>query len=71
MHERAFPTTAEADLIERLRAAQDTVVSLVAILDEQVIGHAMFSMLTAPFRALARDPSRLSRNTGEGASPRG
>jgi putative acetyltransferase len=54
--EAAFPQPAEADLVDRLRADGDSVFSLVAIDDGHVIGHILFSKLTAPFRALGLAP---------------
>lgn len=42
----AFPTPAEADLVERLRAQNLEWVSLVAILDDQVVGHILFTPAT-------------------------
>ncbi len=52
----AFPSAAEADLVERLHADSDAVISLIALRDEQVIGQAMFSRMIAPFKALALAP---------------
>ena len=56
VHEAAFRQFAEADLVDDLRAAGDSVFSLVAVENNAVIGHAMFSRLTAPFPALALGP---------------
>jgi putative acetyltransferase len=39
----AFPTPAEADLVDALRAAVRPLISLVAELDHGVIGHILFS----------------------------
>lgn len=52
----AFPEPAEADLVDRLRADGDSVISLVAVDDGQVVGHILFSKLSAPFRALGLAP---------------
>src|SRR5690606_34609089 len=52
----AFPGPAEAELVERLRADRDAVLSLVAEDGGAVIGHIMFSRMTAPFRALGLGP---------------
>ncbi len=52
----AFPTQAEADLIDRLRADGDAVFSLVALLDNGIIGHAVFSRMRAPFGTLGLGP---------------
>jgi putative acetyltransferase len=54
--EAAFLQSAEAQLVEDLRDAGDSVFSLVAVEGETVIGHAMFSRLKAPFPALALAP---------------
>jgi putative acetyltransferase len=54
--EAAFGRSAEARLVDDLRAAGDSVFSLVAVEGETVIGHAMFSRLKAPFPALALGP---------------
>lgn len=42
----AFPTEAEADLVDRLRQAVRTKVSLVAEVDDQVVGHVLFTPVT-------------------------
>lgn len=42
----AFPTPAEAELVESLQAAGGVVVSLVAEVDERVAGHILFSPAT-------------------------
>jgi putative acetyltransferase len=39
----AFPTDAESKLVDALRANGKAVISLVAVNDEQVLGHIMFS----------------------------
>src|SRR5262245_41244578 len=54
--EAAFARADEADLVERLRADGDSVLSLVAVGDDGIVGHVMFSRMTAPFRALALAP---------------
>ena len=41
--ERAFPTHAEADLVDALRADDDLLVSLVAVIDDRIVGHIAFS----------------------------
>jgi putative acetyltransferase len=42
----AFPTPAEADLVDVLRIAAAPAISLVADLDESVVGHIFFSPVT-------------------------
>ena len=70
VEEVAFCQAAEAQLVDDLRAAGDSVFSLVAIEDETIIGHAMFSRLQAPFPALALGPVAVlpeRQRTGVGA----
>jgi putative acetyltransferase len=45
----AFPGPAEAELVDDLRKAGDVVFSLVAVEDEQVVGHAVLSKMKAHF----------------------
>ena len=52
----AFGQVAEAKLVEDLRAAGDSVVSLVADEDGQIVGHVLLSRMDAPFPALALAP---------------
>jgi putative acetyltransferase len=52
----AFPTHAEADLVDRLREDGSAVLSLIAVLDRQVIGHAMFSRMQEPRGSLGLGP---------------
>ena len=52
----AFGQSAEAELVEELRAAGDSVISLVADEDGQVVGHVLLSKMDAPFPALALAP---------------
>src|SRR5688572_31907855 len=44
--EVAFPTPAEADLVERLRRGAKSVIALAADDDGEVVGHIVFSPLT-------------------------
>lgn len=46
VHETAFPTAAEADLVERLRAGGKAEVSLVAEAEGLIIGHIVFCRVT-------------------------
>jgi len=43
-------------LVDELREAGDAVFSVVAVKDERVVGHAMFSKMKAPFAAAALGP---------------
>src|SRR5215471_8317481 len=52
----AFGQWAEAELVEELRRAGDSVASLVADEDGQIVGHVLLSKMDAPFRALALGP---------------
>lgn len=56
LHAAAFPSLAEANLVEQLRHDGDACISLVATQDCRVIGHVMFSKMDAPFRALGLAP---------------
>ena len=52
----AFPTSAEADLVDRLRADGSAVFSLVAVMDGKPVGHVMFSRMERPHDALGLAP---------------
>ena len=56
LHLNSFETSAEADLVEHLRRDGNAVISLVAVEGDDVIGHAMFSEMSAPFQALGLAP---------------
>jgi putative acetyltransferase len=57
----AFPTGAEAALVARLRTDGDVVLSLVAQAEDGVIGHVLFSRMSAPFRALGLAPVAVGK----------
>jgi putative acetyltransferase len=42
----AFETSAEADLVDALRAKAGPLISLVAEVDEQIVGHILFSAVS-------------------------
>jgi putative acetyltransferase len=46
VHVTAFPTTAEAALVDRLRAHGKSEVSLVAEIEGRIVGHIVFSQVT-------------------------
>ena len=46
INERAFGSSAEARLVDQLRAAHKAVTSLVAQCGDQVVGHILFSPIT-------------------------
>lgn len=46
VHESAFPTAQEADLVDALRSDGDLVLSLAAARDSAIAGHVAFSRMT-------------------------
>ena len=52
----AFGRSAEAELVKELRESGDSVVSLVAEEDGEIVGHVLLSRMGAPFPALALAP---------------
>lgn len=52
----AFGRPVEAGLVDRLRADGDSVISFVAVEDGRIVGHVLFSRMTAPLRALGLAP---------------
>ena len=46
IHEKAFGQQTEANIVDSIRAACPDAVSLVAVADDQVIGHIFFSPVT-------------------------
>ena len=52
----AFPTPAEADLVDRIREDGSAVFSLLAVMDRQPVGHVMFSRMERPDGALGLAP---------------
>jgi putative acetyltransferase len=46
VNEEAFESSEEAAIVEKLRSRQGIALSLVAILDSEVIGHILFSPVT-------------------------
>ena len=67
----AFGQPDEADLVERLHADGDVVVSLVAEADGEIIGHVLLSPMQAPFRALGLAPVSVipaRQGTGVGSA---
>ena len=47
VHRTSFPTHMEADIVDALRARGELVVSLVACVDDVVVGHVAFSPVRA------------------------
>lgn len=62
LHAEAFPDEAEAEFVDRLRADGDAVISLVACDGPRVVGHVLFSAMSAPFRALALAPVAVAQS---------
>jgi len=68
----AFPTSMEADLVERLGREGDTVISMVACDDGAIVGHILFSRMHAEADGRALDAlglgpvAVLARRQGEG-----
>ncbi len=69
----AFPTGAESKVVNAIRENGNAVISLVAVLDEKVIGHILFSPVTThpptPEKGLslapvAVDPVHQSQGVG-------
>ena len=49
-------------MVDRLRADGESVISAVAVDAGHVVGHVMFSRMTAPFRALGLAPVAVTPN---------
>jgi putative acetyltransferase len=68
VHEAAFPTPAEGNLVDALRAAGRLTLSLVGLVDHQLVGHVAFSPLTVPaglgLAPIAVLPARQRRGLG-------
>jgi putative acetyltransferase len=58
----AFGRPDEAVLIDRLRSDGACVISLVAVEGDVIVGHVLFSGVTAPFRALGLGPVSVKPN---------
>ncbi len=75
VHLAAFPTPAEADLVERLHRDFDSEISLVAEQDGEIAGHVMLSRMSVSgggqaFRALGLGPVAVrpgSQGSGVGS----
>jgi putative acetyltransferase len=52
----AFPTAAEADLVDRLRSDADVLLALVAKHATAIVGSIVFSQVRAPFVAVGLAP---------------
>ncbi|WP_420643765.1 GNAT family N-acetyltransferase [Candidatus Leptofilum sp.] len=63
----AFGRPAEAELVQKLQQASVDTISLVALLDEELVGHILFSPMTVKndvdeFTAVALGPIAVSPN---------
>ncbi len=56
LHCGAFPSSAEANLVDQLRNDGDLVLSLVAIHGDALVAHVALSRMKAPFAALGLGP---------------
>ena len=56
LHRACFPTPAEAELVDRLRADEDVVISLLSSDQDKLVGYVLLSRMSAPFRALGLGP---------------
>ncbi len=61
INEQAFEQPAEADIVEKLRERCENTLSLVALLDEQPVGHILFSPVVletedGPFEGMGLAP---------------
>ena len=66
-----FPTPAEADLVRQLRKDGDIAFSFVSLAADALVGHVVFSRLTAPRGSLALAPvavTTASRQQGIAAA---
>ena len=61
LHLAAFPTPAEADLVEQLCADGDVRISLVALEEGGIAGHVLLSKMRAPFKALGLAPVSVAK----------
>jgi len=56
----AFGQSDEADLVDWLRADGDSVISLVAVDEDRIVGHVLFSRMKSALRALGMAPVSVS-----------
>jgi putative acetyltransferase len=75
VHEAAFPTPAEANLVDNIRAAGVSIISLVAEQGHEITGHILYSPMTLPLPSpikamglgpLAVLPERQGQGIGSG-----
>jgi len=51
VHIRAFGQNQEADLVDRIRQSRDDLISLVASIQNTIVGHILFSPATIESKA--------------------
>jgi putative acetyltransferase len=76
VHIAGFPTSLEANLVEQLKADGDSIISLVAESDHELVGHVLFSRMDVeadglPVHALGLAPVAVipsRQRTGVGSS---
>ena len=75
VQQAAFPTPAESQLVDDLRAAGRLTISLVAIVDGEIVGHIAFSPVTIETAAIetatidANSSASATAPTGLGLAP--
>jgi putative acetyltransferase len=56
IHLEAFPTSAEANLVDALCREDSAILSLVSVVEERITGHVMFSRMRSPSESLGLAP---------------
>jgi len=64
--ENAFGRADEARLVEWIRDDGDAVISGVAVEDDSIVGHVLFSPMRAPFKALGLAPLAVAPSRQRG-----
>ena len=64
VQQAAFPTPAESQLVDDLRAAGRLTISLVAIIDEEIVGHIAFSPVSIDAATIDANGSVSTSSTG-------
>jgi putative acetyltransferase len=59
VNKQAFARQNEADLVDALRDTSEFIISLVALLDEEVVGHIMFSPVSIESNRCVREAMGL------------
>ena len=62
LNEAAFGRSGEADLVDSLRSDGDVTLSLIAVEKAGLVGHVLFSKMTAPFLAWGLGPVAVAPN---------